>query len=321
MRLAAILRRASAPLLLCLFAHLAFGPSRAWARSEEEIRTAIEETLLQRHPTDTLEWWRTLGPMAPKVIISVYESKSHIAHRIKLLQGLSAFDTSESVEFLKKQAQAASDDVIRTTSVKGVGVAAGARESEFLSKYLHHEDPQTRLTAAQALAAAAAQGDARARSMLEQFRREEKNSMVLARLANQLPGPTAVLKPVSTSEDQLSPELAGEWTGLWIKPQKKARKGVLAEELVLRLRREGANDLKGDVLLSSPRTGRTWLGTIEQVTGKASAFAGAFILKAQGQDPRVELPFEAQLHNEGDSLMLVVHVRRLGVWAILKKSP
>src|SRR5947209_2862765 len=70
----------------------------AHAMTDTEIQNAVNGVIAQRHPTDTADWWRSLGAGAPHVIISMYESTTHIYHRLRLLQGLGWFDDPQAVD-------------------------------------------------------------------------------------------------------------------------------------------------------------------------------------------------------------------------------
>src|SRR5436305_8117694 len=116
----------SRPILLSLLLLMAL-PAGADS-STDAIQHQIESVLAQRHPTDTPEWWRSLGPPAPAVIISMYQNTSHIYHRLRLLGALAWFDDPVAVDFLKKQAESSGDDVVVSAAIKSVGISQGAKE-------------------------------------------------------------------------------------------------------------------------------------------------------------------------------------------------
>jgi hypothetical protein len=127
------------------------GVASAQTRTDAELEQAIQDVIIQRHPTDTPEWWRELGPEAPRVIIGMAEKAPRLYQRLRLVEALGWFDDQRAVEYLKRQADSASNGVIRNAAVKAIGNSQGAKELEFVSKFLKHSDPQTRKAAAQAV--------------------------------------------------------------------------------------------------------------------------------------------------------------------------
>lgn len=303
------------PVLKTLFLVLAVvaAASNSYARTDAEIRESVQELLMERHPKDTPEWWRGLGANAPAVLIAMYEESSHTYHRIRLLQGLGWFDSPVAVEFLKKQADGATDDVLRNTSLRSIGFAGGARETEFLSKFLSHSDPQTRLTAAETLKKI---HDPRAQALVEKFIREEKTPWIVAKLHGELPQPKGILTQSSSTEDRLNAELDGRFVGYWVIPRGAAEEGMSAVSAVLNLKQSSPTELTGELILEyKQKKGsrfETW--KLGRLGGKGNKISGV-VQRSSGS-----LPFDGELTLDAGEKVLELHVRKLAGTLVVRKK-
>lgn|GEM_PF-1684200 len=316
--------------LALVFYSQGFRPQDVFARSSAEIEQMVEEVLAERHPTDQREWWRSLGASAPQVIIGMYENSSHTYQRLRLLQGLGAFDTPEAVQFLKRQAEEATDDVIRNASIRSIGISQGTKEIEFIAKFLKNSDPQTRYAAAEALRRL---NDAKANEILDQYLKTEKLPWISQKLNGTLPRPTGILTPVASSEDRISSEFPGEWRGYWISPRGATEKGMKAEQVYLQIKTNGPNDLKAELQVKKNKNqARKW--RIERMTGKTTHLAG-FLVGEKYPEPssspsvgasvktgvREEFPAELDLSQQGGGRIIEIHVKKAGMFLILRKDP
>lgn len=310
-------------------------------KSNAEIEAAIRGVLVQRHPTDTPEWWRGLGPNAPGVILSMSEKESRIYHRVRLVDALAWFpDDARAVEFLKRQAETTDEDAIRQAAVKSVGISQGAAELDFLSKQLAHPDPQTRLAAAQGLQRSE---DPRARKALERYLSQEKADWIVRKLRSTQPEiPPGGLARVGSSRDiedgpKIDPVFAGEWKGFWIAPESAGR-GLVAKHATLQLREQGGKRLVGELSVEiqglhvkgdgkAQKLQKVTLGALEveqkrftgTISRKQVEFAGdTAVLPTRAGD----LQLEGQLMQiEGARVWtLEVRIPKVGVILILRKS-
>ncbi len=218
----------------------------AYSKTDFEIDEEIQNVVSQRHPKDTPEWWRGLGPTAPRVMIALYEKSDQTYVRLRLVEGLAYFsEDSKAVEFLKQQADLTSDDVIRNSAIRSVGISQGAKEIDFVSKYLHHTDAQTRLMAAQTI-----QGinDPQVKTLLEQYKKEEKAKWIIDRLNGRFQTPTQPLEIVSSSEDRVNPILSGVWSGVLIYPL-LSKSGMTVVTAELKFEGKTKSELKGKISL------------------------------------------------------------------------
>src|SRR4051812_42313460 len=109
----------------------------AWALSESEIRSSIQSILKIRHPNESGEWWRALGPETPRIIVALYNEDGNIYHRIRLLDALAWFDDSTATQLLKQESQNEANQVIQSAALQSLATSQGGQEQEFLSKAMN----------------------------------------------------------------------------------------------------------------------------------------------------------------------------------------
>ncbi|MDR3606516.1 MAG: HEAT repeat domain-containing protein [Oligoflexia bacterium] len=205
----------------------ASGRTVSAAMSEQQIHDAVENVLAQIHPTDTPAWWRSLGPQAPKVMISMYDQESFVYHRLRLVQALAWFDDPSGTAFLEKQASETTDDVIRNGAIQSLGTSQGAREDDFIAGFLTNDNPQTRLVAAEALRKA---GDAKAQDELTRFLANEKIQWVKDKFKTGAlaPAPLRIVPAASSAarKNTISLDFAGKWRGEILVPAFTSDRGM-----------------------------------------------------------------------------------------------
>ncbi|MCM2279488.1 MAG: hypothetical protein NDJ89_15540 [Oligoflexia bacterium] len=302
------------------------GAPVAHAAGDAEIQEQVGEIIRQRHPTDTPETWRGLGPAAPRNIIEMYLKSDHILHRVRLLQGLGWFDTPEASEFLKAQASATNEDAIRTTAVRSVAHSQGAKETEFLAKFLEHPDVQTRFAAADALKRL---NDPRADELVASYLKKEKAPWIAGKLEGRLPEPKGRSTPEARTEGRLSAEFHGEWRGFWLLPKGPQEPGLSSDEATFKLRLEG-DRLHGELAISGkPGSGKAKpkVFRLERVTGRATKISGVLVgssrtpLLRASPAPSEELEFEAEIGQEAGSFLLTLRASRLGATLVARRTP
>ncbi|MBI4925370.1 MAG: hypothetical protein HY843_05550 [Bdellovibrio sp.] len=220
--------------------------SVSFAKTDLEIEEAIHDVISQRHPKDTPGWWLDLGPGAPSVIISMYEKTTQTYTKVRLVEGLAFFkDDSRALEFLKQQAEKTDEDVIRHSVIRNIGFTHGVAEIDFLSKYLHHADSQTRLVTAQAIQKIA---NSRSQDIIERYKKEEKARWILDRLDGKFQAPIKPLALVSSSEDNVNPIFLGFWKGYFVYPKRESRNLELVQTN-LQISGQTKTDVKGELML------------------------------------------------------------------------
>ena len=304
----------------------------ATPRTDAEIEETARNILMSRHPDDTPEFWRGLGAGTPRVLIRMYESESSVYRRMRLIEGISAFvDDSVAVEFIKGQADRTSEGVIRNNAIRMIGVAQGAREEEWLAKYLVHPDPHTRVAAVGALKRAGA--DAR----VEKFLNEEKVPWVKAKIKGEAPRPLGALTPAATSEDRLSSEFTGTWRGFWVSPKPGEKQGMISQPTQLQLKVSGLAEIGGQLSLkfvrsqeagSSPGEARVRNMTLARASGKGTRWTGSWIeeisapsAQIPGGARREEQPCEAELVQQSGSFLMQIKLPRTGGMIVLRRDP
>ena len=312
------------------------GSSAAWAKpdpkSDTEIEAAIHQAFSERHPKETVEWWRSLGPGAPAVIMRMYEAPNQpVRVRERLVEALGAFEgNAQAEEFLRKQAESSNDDVVRLGAIQAVGQAGGAREAEFISEFLSHSDPQTRLVAAQALQKI---DDPDAQARFAQYLKKEQAPWIVAKLTHQPPVPLPRLSPVSSSEDRPAPGFNGKWAGLWVTWNGKG--GVPhTEPASLTMQLTGTGDAttgSAELKVGEGKRARKWALRQLQLSGHrvSGRVPGALLVAVDvagsaeaGRAKGPDLAFVAELQDypNGDRAM-VWRLTELAGYAILRSTP
>jgi hypothetical protein len=235
------------PLRYFLAAALLFSPfamaTSASAYTDAQIQQIVGDKIMERQPTDTPQWWQGLGENAPGVLIGMYTSETNIYHRIRIVQGLGWMDSPEAVSFVEQQAQDTDTDVIRNAAIRALGNGQGAKEEDFISKFLKNPDPQTRLAAAESLQKIK---DPRAQDLVAAYMKEEKTPWLLDKLSGKQLGATG-LSRVSSSEDRISSDFEGTWRGYWVSP-KDHGSGMQTAQVVLQFKApSAANSIQGNL--------------------------------------------------------------------------
>lgn len=298
------------PLLLCLQLDAA-------SRSEPEIEEAIRNQLVQRHPNDTPEWWRALGPAAPRVIMRMADASTDIYHRTRLIGALAWFgESAEVAEFLKKQAQETEDTVIRNSALNSLGLSQGAAGVPVLESYLGDGNAQTRLAAARALQRIAKE-DRAAKIALDEYLAREKVPWVQSKLRGELPAPSKGLSEVSRSGDRLSRKLEGSWQGFFVfsGAGKETLKSVPARFL---FRIENGNRLGGTLLLPPGKPGDPEVSIpVRELRGKGVHLRGLLPRELAGTEKDIRV--EGTLVERSGSELLELDAEKPDGWLRLKK--
>ncbi|MEK6580595.1 MAG: hypothetical protein AABZ55_15335, partial [Bdellovibrionota bacterium] len=196
------------------------------------------------------------------------------------------------------------------------------KEAEFGAKFLGSKEPQTRITAAETLKA---MNDPQATQLVDKYLTEEKAPWVIQKIKGQFAPTPLILKPVSSSEDQLNPAFIGTWKGFWITPLKGVASGaqnIASLRAIFRLQSNSANEFSGDLTILSKTKNQVW--ELKRIEGKASRLRGVLserLLPTQpGQTTGVEAPFEADLTEEVESPLIRLRAPRIGASLIIRKA-
>lgn len=281
----------------------------AFAKTEAEIEQAIQDVLSQRHPEDTPAWWRSLGKDAPTVIIRMYEKSTDIYHKLRLVQALAWFDDPQSVEFVKTQATSTEFGVVRNAAVKTVGISKGAEEIEFISKFLSHNDIQTRVAAAEALKR---MGDARADAKVNAYLEKEKAPWVGQKLRGNIQTTRAQPVVVESSESRnFWKQSLGSWRGFLVSSEgiSKELKPVPAVLDIVEVGSQVSLKLK----LLKPKSGEFTLQNVKWLA------PGKFSAMLSGATPKVE-KFEAAISQGSYGSQYTIPLNDSGATLVLRKQ-
>ena len=298
--------------------------SAALAYTDAQIQQMVQGRLMDRTPTDTPNWWKSLGDNAAGIIIGMYNAESNTFHRIRLLQGLGWMDSQQAVDFVEQQAQKTDLDTLRNAAIRALARGQGAKELDFVSKYLKSEDPQTRLAAAESLHAIQ---DPRAKAMYDSYLKEEKTPWIVDKLKGGTTGVTGALKPVASSEDRLSPDFEGTWRGYWVAP-KPGAKGMQSAPVVLELKAPNeANAVQGSLTVASHGGNVARVFSLGSATGKGIDLAGNLIEKPVEKTgekitkkPALQFTFKGSLTRMGETLLMEMRVPEKASVLVLKKD-
>ncbi len=239
--------------ILCASWLLQSPMARAESASEARVRGTIQGWLVQIHPTDTPEAWRSLGAETPSVIVNMLGQTENSRHRHRLLTALGFFpEDPVALERLREEAVRTDNEVMRQAAIQAVGQTDTVREAQFVGTFLKSIDPGTRLAAARALRG---MKNAQAQETYSEFLEREKRQGTW--LADQLQGVAPVLPkrlaPSGSTENRPSPSLLGTWKGYRISPH-PAGGPVQVEALVIHFKSgagsEGPTALRAEVFVT-----------------------------------------------------------------------
>jgi len=280
---------------------MVFTMGAAWAAtapSAEEIRESISTTLKERHPTDTGDWWRGLGPEAPAVIVAMAQETTSVFQRTRLVGALAWFDAPLGVEFLRSQIEGSPESSVRHAAMRSLGISQGDAALDFLLPYLQSKDVQTRMTAAQVLRRMPGE---RARGELDKYLKTEQVTWI-ARKVEEAPQPGASPSPSEPGfQNGLRREFGESFDGYWIgmAPSPGSVPQLLSRTALWVGSWSPSRQLEGELRIASALGDK-----VEQVLkltgvgGKADRLKG--VLVGAGGN----FPFEAQLSQRQGVLIL-----------------
>jgi hypothetical protein len=154
-------------------------------RSNEAIRAKIQIVLKNRHPNETADFWRNLGPSSQvvPVITSMYQDNNNIYEKIRLMDALAWFNEPSATQFMKEEAENNSNRVIRSSAIRSVGLSQGTKEHDFFRKILKNSDPHIRAVAAEALIR---MNDSKSDQIVDDAIKKEKIEWVTAKVKSHL---------------------------------------------------------------------------------------------------------------------------------------
>jgi hypothetical protein len=306
---------------------VALAPGPAHARTDAEIREVVQTLIRDRHPNDTPAHWTHLGPRAPAIMQSMYESENSTYRRMRILEGLGAFTEDPAArDFVKRQAEQDANEVVRHAALRSIGQNQGKQEEEWLGGFAKSDNPHTRLLAAQLLRKV---GTESAQAKVAALMGDEKTPWVLKALKGEA-ATTETLTPSGSSEDRLSAEFKGVWRGYWIEPRTEpGTTGLKSEAAELKIAIAPGNQLSGELRVRSKPVARVY--GLEAVSGKALRWSGKLHQRegasqpasaaAPSPMPRPEpISVEAELARRAGNLFLEIRSPQSGLLLILRRD-
>lgn len=275
--------------------------------SDSQIETAVQEMLLNRHPKENSNEWLGLGSRAPQVLMRLYEMESTSFRRMRLIQGLGFFkDNADAVAFIKREAEKTQDDVIRNQALRVIGAHQGEKEEEFLSRYLKHENAQTRLAAARALKSLTSE---KSKARYQQYLVEEKTPWIRNDLKGESTPPSVLHVQVSSpSEAPVPTAFFGNWSGHWV--SLKPSSIVSFVQVILQPGPLARIEKKE----STGKVSQTW---------RLGAFKGAsthWVASAVQIETGIETTAEGRWVSESGEPLLEIRLPQFGSWLLLKRE-
>lgn len=283
--------------------------------SVDEIRQAVSQVLVQRHPTDTPQWWRDLGPQAPPVIMQMIRETDRTTVRTRLILALGAFDDPEVTAFLKEQALGAGESVLQRTAVEAVARSQGDRELEFVSRFLQNPDSLMRMAAARSIRNMKSE---RAREIFERYLTQEKTPGIVDRLKGLTPTPVPA-PAISNANESVSADWIGTWRGYWVEPAAKSAlggppKGMATASAFIKFERSGGAPLTGELVLKKSAL------ILQNPMGKGQKLKGVFAPKGPMAGTH-SFAFDAEVVEQAGAWILRAVVPAKGATLILRRDP
>jgi hypothetical protein len=305
----------------------------AFAKSDSEVRDEIQTYLLDRHPSTTPQWWQSLGPRTPQILIEVYGKTDRVDHKMKLLQGVAAFDQPAVGEFLKKQAtDSGVTDVLRGSAIRGLALSQGAQEIDFIAQFLKDEDAQIRLAAAESLQSIESP---KSKSILEVYRSEEKESWILSRLDGEFPDPRSRVRERSSTRASVLPSkkpskepskveeekvgVLGTWVGYWMSPRSGSDIGLKSEAAVLTFEASKSSAIQGSLTLKKKGSSRKF--RIPEAILQQPKLSGKIQEELSPTTQSEGVSFEGDVFFQVNSQFLQLRVPKWGAVLVVRRAP
>ncbi|MGZ3686969.1 MAG: HEAT repeat domain-containing protein [Bdellovibrionota bacterium] len=293
------------PLLLLL------NGAAAWALTDAEVKQEVEDKISERHPTDTPDWWKALGPGAPRVLIDLFNAENQTYNRLRLLHGLAWFDDPVATQFLKEQAKTAENGVYRQAAIRTLGISQGDKELDFIASFLKNSDPQTRLAAAETLQKI---NTPASNGRLSDYLKDEPAPWIVTRLQNNESQAAARPAGALTAGPSLNRAFDSLWRGYWVEPV-SGPKGLVSKavDAEIHIQDGSGSSLSGKITFKSRPASENF--AIRENQGKDLVSLGKI---SGGGSPPKEYAAQFELKKFEDSYLLYVSLPDRGVTAVLR---
>jgi hypothetical protein len=295
--------------------------------SDAEIRQKVGEAIRQRHSVPNREWWLSLGPEAPQVMISMHQETSHILHGMRILHGLAFFDDPVAIEYVKNEGRTTKRDVVRTAAIRAIADGQGDKELRYVEEFLGHDDADTRMVAGQVVREFADAGNLRAAELLDEFYEKEKTPWVAGRVRGEFPRSGGRPEAGTIQQErkrQVSDLFEGHWRGVWVEPEKEGGFKTQVAELHLKFNAEA--ELEGLLELKATKVGKVF--SFLQSRGRGGQLSGRLKEQKESSQPSDSSSktsethgIEARLRKENEIDMVQLDIPGRAVTVILRKVP
>lgn len=277
-----------------------------------DLKSQIQMMLEERHPSGDLGEWKKLGSRAPEIMIHLIETSQRMDQQARLLAGLGAFETPQVVRYLKKKSNSTTtDSILRCEAIRSLGRSQNRKELKFISGFLKHEDPQTRLAAAETLKE---MNHFEADLILGDYVTHEKTHWIVSRLNGDFPNPAQNLRSHQKKRFQSQTDiLLGEWRGFWISSVNS--KALTSENAILTISKNPAQDMTGWVTVQR-KDGIKRLKLTEFKRG-SKQFSGQILDETLNSKPA---PFLAELLETETQVLINLKITSQGDVLVVQKN-
>jgi hypothetical protein len=276
-----------------------------------DLKKEIQSLLEDRHPSESREEWKKLGPGASSVILKMLESTRRVDHRARLISGLAAFQSPAVVRFLKKEALSSStDSILRSEALHSLGASQNVKELKFIAGYLKNEDPQIRLAAAETLKE---MNHFQADTLLGDYVSHEKTAWIVSRLNGEFPDPVQNSRHSQKKKGQVAQAaISGKWTGFLVSSFNGEE--LKSESALLTISGEQMKEMTGGV--SIQKKGGVKRLKLNELRKTSEGFSGLISEDTSNSAP---IPFQAEVYSlEGHVFMNLKFSSQAGILVLQK---
>jgi|GEM_PF-2074568 len=229
--------------ILVMALSLSLSSVTARAATSDEIRSAIENQIHQRHPNPPPDFWPSLGNGAIPVLKQMYSEAKDGYTRSWLVDGMGHFDDPGITALLKTGVSGTNDDILKRKMLSSLIESQGDAVYDFVEPYLKDSDPHVRQAVARSLREHA--DSERVQKRLDEFDRTEKLAWVQSKARAGAPervrsiprtgenGPRASstgMSPAPSMTPLPEKDWAGEWKGVYLSPDKNVAAHVVLKK-------------------------------------------------------------------------------------------
>lgn len=210
--------------LFLSFSIALFSGEPSVAMTGDEIQSAIQGQMNQRHPDPPANFWTNLGPESVPVLEKLLSNSTSPYEQSWIINGLGHFSDPSIAPYLESKIQATTNAVLEKKMLDSLITSQGDSVYDFVEPYLSNPDPHIRLAVAKGMRASMS-GD-RVNLRLAKYLAEEKTEWAKTDFgasqaeSSRLKRGTSVIQGPESDQKMPSPlpekDWAGEWKGLYM---------------------------------------------------------------------------------------------------------